>query len=324
MSNLKRSTLIILSALSASWAETCLNDKSFRKVINRGDGTEWARSCSWIRFKEVRRVKHCGNDPDVAANCPQACGMCCDNDDSYMFFNDARNLVECEWITKNVKKAQARIAKYCPRIDNFENDVNIRDACPKACGFCFDAVTASPTVSAFPSISSHPTISPAPTGIPSPTPTNVPTKTPSMSPTSEPSTFPSSSPTDTPTQIPTKYCRDDPSYIFNMDWNSFPVNCDWLSYANPEKRQNQYCPRAEIKSACRETCNFCDCVDDPKYRFKLLTSGNQKGCAWIAKHKKHVGLRRARYCYDVDVTKNTGSDIADACPLSCGFCSPRP
>ena len=68
--------------------------------------------------------------------------MCCDNDESYMFFNDAGNLVECEWITKNVKKAQARIAKYCPRIDNFENDVNIRDACPKV-HFTFNSTLTS-------------------------------------------------------------------------------------------------------------------------------------------------------------------------------------
>jgi len=125
MMMLKSYILAILAILpSLTYAAPCRNSRTFRKFIS-GD----YRSCSWIRFNEKRRVKHCV-DPDVLDACPQTCGTCCDDDPTFQFDNFFDVMVDCNWIVKNLKKVDKRRDTWCQFDvdgDNFENDVNVRD-----------------------------------------------------------------------------------------------------------------------------------------------------------------------------------------------------
>jgi len=60
------------------------------------------------------------------------------------------------------------------------------------------------------------------------------------------------------------------------------------------------------------------CDDDVDYKF-TLKNGRSVKCGWIQANKKTL-KRRERYCYDKS-DKESASDIANACPKSCGFCS---
>lgn len=139
----------------------CYNSDTYRKYIE-GD----FRSCVWIRFEETRRLQYC-TDPEVIQACRQTCGYCCDNDPNYTFRNKLNpdKLRGCEWITKKEERIERRRELYCTIGDGitFENDVNIRDACPLACDFCFDQVSAAPSISHAPSVSVLPTVSPTST-----------------------------------------------------------------------------------------------------------------------------------------------------------------
>ena len=114
-------------------------------------------------------------------------------------------------------------------------------------------------------------------------------------------------------------CIDDPDFTFKMDFNDFPVKCEWLTLSNKKKRQEKYCNRAEIKSACKQACDFCTCEDNAQFTFNLYKTGKEQKCEWIMANKKFCKLRRAMYCYS-DATLAIGSDLADECTKSCGFC----
>ena len=319
----------------------CLNSESFRKEIEE-DGVTKKRSCHWFRFKEERRQMYC-QDEDVFENCPQVCGACCDDDPDYLFTNNRDVRVSCTWITNSPKRLKFRRIEFCEIPEIFENDVNIRDACPFSCDYCLSLVTMPPTISPVPSISRMPTGAPiksptaAPTDFPtkSPTknPTDFPTKSPTKNPTdlptdpptSRPTKFPSPSPSDSPSNIPSGQptvfmnCEDDPDFTFRMDYNNFPVNCNWLTLSNSGYRKEKYCHRAAIKSACPVTCNFCECKNDWDFRYKLINSSKRKYCKWIEANPAKITLRRAKYCYK-DNNREVGSEIADHCTKACGFC----
>jgi hypothetical protein len=335
--------LIALGVLPKSiHSAPCLNSETFRKEIyGIEDGFTAPRSCHWIRFKEDRRQLQC-QDPDVMQNCPQVCGTCCDDDPGYVFVNNNDVRVSCSYIAKNPKRIIPRRRAYCERPEIFENDVNIRDACPHSCDMCLSLITMMPTVSPAPSErepSKPPTKTPTETPTMSPTknptknPTDFPTKNPTQNPTDFPTKSPSKRPTQNPTATPTVYlnpssepsiypsvfCEDDPDFEFIMNYNKFPVKCEWLTLSNKNKRQATYCPRAAIKSACKATCNFCTCKDDWDYRFEKMNTNKNRNCQWIARNKENFLLRRARYCYKNN-DRSIGSEIADSCTMSCGFC----
>jgi len=66
---------------------------------------------------------------------------------------------------------------------------------------------------------------------------------------------------------------------------------------------------------------FTTCADDPDYRF-TLNSGKTKGCSWFL--KKNTLIRQDRYCYADKWNRDAPSDIAKACPRSCGMCKKAP
>ena len=109
----------------------CANDPSFSYVFPE-------RTCKWIRNKESRRREFC-EEPVVLAKCPQACGLCCNDDPSYKFGNNK----DCAWIRKNPSGPD----QYC---NIRANKRMVRDACPVACNECMDDLF-SPTVSPAPS-----------------------------------------------------------------------------------------------------------------------------------------------------------------------------
>lgn len=58
---------------------------------------------------------------------------------------------------------------------------------------------------------------------------------------------------------------------------------------------------------------FTSCADDPDYEF-TINIGKTKGCKWL---KNPIRLKK--YCNN-KLNKDTPSDIAKACPLTCGMC----
>ena len=99
---------------------SCLNNPDFEISLGRG--------CQWIRNKEERRVEICESDDVVREECPQTCGLCCENDPDYEFFADNGDVKDCEWIEK--KEGRTR---YCP---TFNNGEMVQNMCPVACNFC--------------------------------------------------------------------------------------------------------------------------------------------------------------------------------------------
>jgi hypothetical protein len=107
-------------------ASTCKNNPDWK----------WFNSpkvdCKWIRNKEERRKDFCTRNAEVPRECPQACGVCCEDDEDYAV--DRKKTQTCAWI----KEKGWRREKYCPL---YKNGRNVKDACPKACKECLDPVT---------------------------------------------------------------------------------------------------------------------------------------------------------------------------------------
>ena len=104
----------------------CINENGYRY---RGDNV---KSCSWIRRKEGRRKRLCSRRFEVRTNCPQTCGVCCENDDSFIFpteKNGKKKVITCQWI----QKWQVRQAVWCKRR---YDGMSIREICPKSCKKC--------------------------------------------------------------------------------------------------------------------------------------------------------------------------------------------
>lgn len=262
--------------------ETCLNDETYRQVI---DGEE--RSCTYIRFREELRQEQC-LDPDVFAACPHTCGVCCEDDPNYTFTNGLDKEVDCAWLLKNDSKAEVRTSKFCTAEDgqNFQNGKNIRSACSKSCDFCFSLITPN---------TEHPTSS----SVPSPLLSSV------------PSGKPSSSPSDSPTPFA---CINDRDYRINI--NGEVRSCNWIRYQ--EDRRKELCLDEEVRQFCPHSCGLC-CEDDPNYTF---TNGLdlEVDCSWILKNENKVDQRKAKFCIAEDGDQFDVINIRVGCPRSCDFC----
>jgi len=148
----------------------CTNKIDFSK-----DGQH---TCKQIRNNNKRRQRLCLDD-DVRHNCPQACGICCKDDETYTFKHGwNKTQKNCLWIAKR----PIRIQRLCGK-DKSLNGREIRDACPKSCNVCKDLVEPSDDPSASPSS--------MPSSVPSTRPSLVPSGNPSTHPSSGPSTLPS-------------------------------------------------------------------------------------------------------------------------------------
>jgi len=100
---------------------TCTEDMTYR--VEKGDN-KW--SCAQIGRKEDRRLQSC-TYPVVRRNCPTMCGICCENNQDFVFMTDSQQSKDCEWI----KAKSSRINKYCPQPE-------IRSNCPakSTCNSC--------------------------------------------------------------------------------------------------------------------------------------------------------------------------------------------
>ena len=117
----------------------CLNSPDY-DYDGQGHG------CQWIRNKEERRVDLC-QETEVRSQCPQTCGICCENNPDYKFENNLKEMKSCFWLGQQENRQQ----KYC---DTHNNGEMVRNMCPLACDFCQDKVLVP---------------SPSPTPIPTPT-----------------------------------------------------------------------------------------------------------------------------------------------------------
>ena len=105
--------------ISSNKQELCRNNPDFHLPWHQTD-----HHCKWIRWKEHRRLLYCQSDI-VRQNCPQACGLCCDDDPAYSFMTDEVGKKEdCEWISTNNKNIFERAENYC---DKFYDDRTVRD-----------------------------------------------------------------------------------------------------------------------------------------------------------------------------------------------------
>jgi hypothetical protein len=121
----------------------CLNSPTYRY-----DHDDQGHGCQWIRNKEDRRISLC-QESEVREECPQTCGICCENNPDYKFQNKLGEMKSCKWLGKN----EVRQDKYC---DTYNNKNMVKDMCPLACDFCQSEVKVSKAPS------------PSPTPLPTP------------------------------------------------------------------------------------------------------------------------------------------------------------
>ena len=124
-------------------APSCQNDDDFSFKLTH----IWKFvGCSWIISShnvDVRRRNYC-SDSSIAAACPQACGTCCADLESFTFphnfnFNKAKNsnsnkggkLLKCRWLEKNPSPVLTGL--YCNARTNGQL---LGHACAKACDMC--------------------------------------------------------------------------------------------------------------------------------------------------------------------------------------------
>jgi len=160
--------LVLLAFVPASVVngQVCKNDHDFRIPSN-------GKSCAWVRWNEDRRQLLCTTDATVRATCPQSCGDCCEDEPDYRFFNNPESVPDngksCAWITDKISQRK----KWC---EHFDSEINVKEACPKACKICKEKV-ASP-------LTATPTKAPT-DGTPAPTESRSPTPRSSMRPSSD-------------------------------------------------------------------------------------------------------------------------------------------
>jgi len=155
--------VFLLSSLVTSLTNgECLNDEDFRADYRP------KTSCLWVRYEESRRQLYCA-DVVVSEACPQACGVCCEDDESYEFTDGSGKLKNCNWIGK----ATDRPTKWCNR--ERENKL-VKEACHLTCDVCQSIVQTIDKPSPEPSGDEH---TKAPIDKPSPEPSgDVHTKAP--------------------------------------------------------------------------------------------------------------------------------------------------
>jgi len=331
-----------------SLASECADNPAF--TFNM-DSNNFVQTCSWITRNEdrtvFRRNQYC-NRGEIKGACPLSCDMCpCEDDLSFQFTSEfSGETVNCSWLVE--KNDSKRKANYCPVQE-------IGSACVNTCDFCTGeggTLTPSGVPSTSPSAvptgdptalpSSTPTISMTPTDLstaqpsvsmgptisgtmrPSSSPTSNPTGTPSINGSMRPSTSPSKAPTELPSVGPTMSpivgCADDPIFTFKLD-SGPEKKCAWL-LRNKEKQRirfNKYCDRGHVKTACKNSCQYCTCEDAPGYTF-TLKNGNTQTCDWFTTNANKSIKRQHIYCFEED-NKLAASEIGNKCVESCGFCN---
>ena len=93
------------------------------------------KSCDWIGATEDRRSKNCSIQ-NVIDNCPQACRLCCDDDEDFRLEIKGGDFIQCEWISQK----EARQKRYCGKKVGKKAAENagalITNKCGESCGRC--------------------------------------------------------------------------------------------------------------------------------------------------------------------------------------------
>jgi len=92
-------TIIVITLSAIIGASLCVNNRDYRF------GGNMKQSCSWIRNNEDQRQEYCSLYADVGAACPQACGLCCEDDLEYRFQTEKGGLKSCAWLAESSGRA---------------------------------------------------------------------------------------------------------------------------------------------------------------------------------------------------------------------------
>ena len=179
---------LVPAIVATSTTQSCVNSDSFRYFY-----VDMERSCKNIRINNARREDLC-TEAVVSQNCPQACGICCENIEGFTFTRTNGLTGDCAWIAQKEQRKE----RYCEDTEKTFDGRTVRDGCPVACDFCQTKVAVA-TISPAPTI----TLSAAPSGAPSTAPTGKPTTAPSSKPSSSPTESPTRPPSPMPSPFPT-------------------------------------------------------------------------------------------------------------------------
>jgi len=214
-------------------ASSCVNDSDWN----------WLDSpkvtCKWIRNDEDRRQKFCPR-PGVVDACPQACGVCCENDLAYAFTVNGVSR-DCAWISTTALQSA-----HC---GTRQNGRMIRDACPVACDRCQNNVTPAPSPST-PVCLNDDTWNWFDTDV-------VTCKWIRNKEARRKKFCPKASVLESCPQSCGICCEDDPSYKFKV--NDKNRSCSWVGDKNI--RKSKYCDTFQngnmVRNACPYVCGAC-------------------------------------------------------------------
>lgn len=265
------------------YASSCLNNQSY---------TFEDYSCISIKTNETLRQSSCLNE-QVRDNCPQTCGLCCENDPNFTFKVNGTipKRKTCEWLGKG---QHYEFLNYC---DFYQNKRMVKEACAKSCSFCSSFVQLGNTQDTENTTST----SPSPTYYIS----NITSTSPSPTYFMENITSTSPSPTYAPISITS--CVEEGAFYIGL--NDTDYSCH--NIRNQEEIQSEACSIAEVRSACPISCGLC-CADDQSYSFET-NQGKNITCEWIAAGES----RKSKYCN----RHKGGRFVRDACAETCESCN---
>lgn len=255
----------------------CKNNESFEYDL---------RTCQKIALSDDR-LQVCTNS-EVERNCPIACGVCCEDDETYLFRTNSGKIKSCAWIAKDTQRL-----KYC---NDFRSGKMVRVACPATCNYCPPHNVGSP----FNVISLQPSHLESPSYNPSDEPS-------AKSPTSAPNVGFSTTLVNGPSST-SLVCKNNHSFSYQAWPGGKFRGCS--NIGNKENRRVRLCQVDEVQDNCPITCGFC-CEDDESFRF-ITNMGKVKPCKWIGMNLE----RKKKYC-----NMFMGQiRIKEACPVSCDAC----
>ena len=114
MTRVLGSILIIHSVWKLIMAgEICTNKGSY---IYEDATSSRTFDCRTIRQREKHRISFCLED-EVRENCPQTCGICCEDDPTYKFETTYGDDKDCDWLArKDIRKYRGLAMPKHPRV----------------------------------------------------------------------------------------------------------------------------------------------------------------------------------------------------------------
>ena len=190
--------LLSKTAMASDFAiDACTNNDDYVITGQDENSEEKEYRCEDFRWYTVLREEFCVRE-DVHLNCPDSCGVCCQDDPSFLITRPNGSNENCSWLEDDAFRRD----ELC---NTMSNGQFVRDACKKTCKVCKDYVFVTPSISPTEAASASPSLAPSLSASPSLatslSPSLPPSASPSRtkSPTSNPTTRPTASPSDSPT-----------------------------------------------------------------------------------------------------------------------------